>query len=465
MDSVCSALLADEIRKMAIERSSSMNPEAHMTRDGLMIVMVGLNFTQEANLDLDPSRRVFPCGPDGNVSTHKVEYEWKPLICMKCKSFGHVDASCSNKQAWIATNMLVGNAFAIQLGASSILAPLVDPPVELDGAWTVVSCKRSKDGSPSARSFAPIDLSPSSSFGGMESMVNPSNRPPTLHYDKGNGQSQENSIQNPNQGALEEKGSKEKIDKDDAMIDTQNLEVQPSSSSQDEGVPQVNVPMEVSERENQFEDLDEIEEGAQLPMQGRPTRVIRRPERLRNYVDLESFRALIAMSEEPYSFQQAIERSDVYSLEHMQLHSYWLYNVPWGMYRTLTYRKEHYGNPTLILSQKIVMKVQMNSDKTRSKALKFAAVAYGVSSVAIEGEDKDQVVVIGDGVDSVVLTRLLRKKVGYASLLSVEEVKENKEQEDEAESPTPWTSNFSPYPHFQVYDMAYAPTPSNCSIM
>ncbi|XP_050212161.1 beta-glucosidase 44-like [Mercurialis annua] len=31
--------------------------------------------------------------------------------------------------------------------------------------------------------------------------------------------------------------------------------------------------------------------------------------------------------------------------------SYWLYNVPWGMYKSLMYIKEHYGNPTVILSE------------------------------------------------------------------------------------------------------------------
>lgn len=31
--------------------------------------------------------------------------------------------------------------------------------------------------------------------------------------------------------------------------------------------------------------------------------------------------------------------------------SYWLYNVPWGMYKTLMYIKERYGNPTVILSE------------------------------------------------------------------------------------------------------------------
>ncbi|XP_043695088.1 beta-glucosidase 44-like [Telopea speciosissima] len=32
-------------------------------------------------------------------------------------------------------------------------------------------------------------------------------------------------------------------------------------------------------------------------------------------------------------------------------HSYWLYDVPWGMYKALTYVKEQYGNPTVILSE------------------------------------------------------------------------------------------------------------------
>ncbi|XP_010533966.1 PREDICTED: beta-glucosidase 44-like [Tarenaya hassleriana] len=31
--------------------------------------------------------------------------------------------------------------------------------------------------------------------------------------------------------------------------------------------------------------------------------------------------------------------------------SYWLYNVPWGMYKALMYIKERYGNPTVILSE------------------------------------------------------------------------------------------------------------------
>ena len=37
----------------------------------------------------------------------------------------------------------------------------------------------------------------------------------------------------------------------------------------------------------------------------------------------------------------------------------------------------------------------------------------GVISVAWEGEDKDKVVVIGDGVDLATLTRNLSKKLGF----------------------------------------------------
>ncbi len=34
-----------------------------------------------------------------------------------------------------------------------------------------------------------------------------------------------------------------------------------------------------------------------------------------------------------------------------QANSYWLYNVPWGMYKALMYIKERYGNPNVILSE------------------------------------------------------------------------------------------------------------------
>lgn len=41
----------------------------------------------------------------------------------------------------------------------------------------------------------------------------------------------------------------------------------------------------------------------------------------------------------------------MYNLKNLQAYSYWLYNVPWGLYKALTYVKERYGNPTVILSE------------------------------------------------------------------------------------------------------------------
>ncbi|KAI9185190.1 hypothetical protein LWI28_005143 [Acer negundo] len=94
--------------------------------------------------------------------------------------------------------------------------------------------------------------------------------------------------------------------------------------------------------------------------------------------------------------------------------------------------------------QKIVIKVQVRCDKCRSKAMKIAAVEDGeIFSVAWEGGDKDKVVVIGDGVDAATLTRNLRKKLFFADLLSVEEVKEKKDVKKEGKKdpePTPQSS-------------------------
>ena len=43
--------------------------------------------------------------------------------------------------------------------------------------------------------------------------------------------------------------------------------------------------------------------------------------------------------------------------------------------------------------------------------------------MALEGEEKDKVVVIGDRVDAAALANSMRKKVGFASLELVDEVK------------------------------------------
>ncbi|XP_047340416.1 heavy metal-associated isoprenylated plant protein 16-like [Impatiens glandulifera] len=78
------------------------------------------------------------------------------------------------------------------------------------------------------------------------------------------------------------------------------------------------------------------------------------------------------------------------------------------------------------MKQKVLIKVNMNDDKSRSKALKTVVGLSGVESAALQGKERDQLEIVGEGVDSVVLTRLLRKYVGYADLISVGPVPEKK---------------------------------------
>ncbi|EXB64617.1 hypothetical protein L484_017949 [Morus notabilis] len=71
------------------------------------------------------------------------------------------------------------------------------------------------------------------------------------------------------------------------------------------------------------------------------------------------------------------------------------------------------------MKQKIVMKVAMKCNKCRTKALKVVAAKDGVIYVGLEGEAKDKVVVIGDGVDAIDLAKALRKKMGGADIITI----------------------------------------------
>ncbi|CAK7349165.1 unnamed protein product [Dovyalis caffra] len=73
------------------------------------------------------------------------------------------------------------------------------------------------------------------------------------------------------------------------------------------------------------------------------------------------------------------------------------------------------------MKQKVVIKVTLNGQKSRSKALKIA--------VGFSGQDKSQIEVVGDGVDVAKLTILLKKKMGYADLVSVSAVGGEKKEE------------------------------------
>ncbi|KAG6732720.1 hypothetical protein I3842_01G191700 [Carya illinoinensis] len=79
----------------------------------------------------------------------------------------------------------------------------------------------------------------------------------------------------------------------------------------------------------------------------------------------------------------------------------------------------------------------MTCDKCRTKAMKIAATSSGVISVGIQGPDKDQLVVTGEGVDSACLTLSLKKKLCYATILTVEEVKAEKPKPPQPPPPRP----------------------------
>jgi len=103
-----------------------------------------------------------------------------------------------------------------------------------------------------------------------------------------------------------------------------------------------------------------------------------------------------------------------------------------------------------------VIKVQMASDRCRSRAMALVAATGGVDSVALAGDGKDQVVVVGEGVDSIKLTSALRKKVGGAELLQVGEDK--KEEKKPAPVPDPAAAAAAAAEYYsQLYYHHYPP--------
>ncbi|KAL3715408.1 hypothetical protein ACJRO7_007183 [Eucalyptus globulus] len=108
------------------------------------------------------------------------------------------------------------------------------------------------------------------------------------------------------------------------------------------------------------------------------------------------------------------------------------------------------------MKRKLVIKVSMNGHASRfccfgpqnprSKALKVAGGFQGVQSVALTG-DQDRIEVTGD-LDAVNLTTLLRKKVGFAEIVSVSE---DKNEADDNPGEIEPIMYMSPYPREVVY--------------
>eukprot|EP00262_Sarcandra_glabra_P002746 TRINITY_DN1314_c0_g1_i1.p1 TRINITY_DN1314_c0_g1~~TRINITY_DN1314_c0_g1_i1.p1 ORF type:complete len:115 (+),score=23.62 TRINITY_DN1314_c0_g1_i1:202-546(+) len=114
----------------------------------------------------------------------------------------------------------------------------------------------------------------------------------------------------------------------------------------------------------------------------------------------------------------------------------------------------------------------MKCEKCRKKAKEIAVEADGVTSMTIQGDNKNEVVVIGDGMDACKLASSLRRKVGITDIVSVEEVKPKEEEpkpkpKPKEEEPKPI---FEEYPYqgglsFVMFHVVPEPSPNGCSIM
>ncbi|XP_012485442.1 heavy metal-associated isoprenylated plant protein 16 [Gossypium raimondii] len=114
------------------------------------------------------------------------------------------------------------------------------------------------------------------------------------------------------------------------------------------------------------------------------------------------------------------------------------------------------------MKQKMVVKVTMSDEKSRSKALKVVVGFSGVESASLKGDDKSQIEVTGDGVDAVQLTSRLRKSVGHAELVSVSAVDGEKKEENKPPAAYVWPYN---QPLYVYQELPYAHQQDPCSIM
>ncbi|XP_052178746.1 disease resistance protein RGA5-like [Diospyros lotus] len=96
------------------------------------------------------------------------------------------------------------------------------------------------------------------------------------------------------------------------------------------------------------------------------------------------------------------------------------------------------------MKQKVVVRFGTKSSKSRSKALTIAVGVQGVTSATLKGQNKDEMEVVGEGMDSVVLTTLLRKGVGSAELVSVAPAEEKKKEETPVVVSSPYYYTYGP---------------------
>ncbi|KAH0448894.1 hypothetical protein IEQ34_022694 [Dendrobium chrysotoxum] len=85
----------------------------------------------------------------------------------------------------------------------------------------------------------------------------------------------------------------------------------------------------------------------------------------------------------------------------------------------------------------------MENNKQRAKALKCVTKLHGIVSVSA---DDDKITVVGEGIDSVKLSMMLRKKMGFAELVMVTPEKEKTELDAKSMQPLVQPIYYYAYP-------------------
>ena len=116
-----------------------------------------------------------------------------------------------------------------------------------------------------------------------------------------------------------------------------------------------------------------------------------------------------------------------------------------------------------------ITSIKLNKVSLRNlKLMIFLFGAEGVESVSLQGEDSSQIVVVGNDIDSVHLTSLLRKKVGSAELMSLSTISFEGDKQQEPKhngiQSMVWPAYQASVPYYYTYDV-----PNNnqdsCTIM
>ncbi|XP_030519570.2 uncharacterized protein LOC115733033 isoform X2 [Rhodamnia argentea] len=132
--------------------------------------------------------------------------------------------------------------------------------------------------------------------------------------------------------------------------------------------------------------------------------------------------------------------------------------------------------------KKVVIRVSMNGSSSgflcfspltpRCKAMRVATGFEGVQSAALVGDDKDRIEVVGERLDAVKLTTLLRKNVGPAEIVTVSEAdakdkKESESSKDKAVQPIMWPYIGGGVPHREITYVVdpYQYSEPSCSIL